>query len=73
MSISTRKLERYFPELEKLIKRRHQIVHDADLKEQSFKGVQKPTPIDYAQVKKWYNTSTGFTSALMAELFNTKT
>jgi len=73
MSISTKRIEQYFPELEKMIKRRHQIVHNADLMERPFKGVQKPSSIDYAQVKKWINTLTGFTSSLMAELINTKT
>jgi hypothetical protein len=52
----------YFPDLEQMISRRHQIVHTADLEWVS--GESRPVPIDSEEVVKWMVSSAAFVADL---------
>lgn len=58
--------EIYFPVLDRLIKRRHQIVHRADLP-----GiVERPEIIELAELKLWLSATQGFSMDLVSSVFS---
>jgi hypothetical protein len=60
-------VEKFYPSLEKLMDRRHQIVHKGDLKQPlKREGERDPEPIDLSQVKEWQDTVLNFVSAVAA-------
>ena len=66
LEIEVVKLEEYFPELNRLMARRHQIVHQMD-RTNEFDPLTVPlSPIDVISVSRWKLTLEEFASALFA-------
>jgi hypothetical protein len=56
----------YYPQLSKLMARRHQIVHRADLNDEAGDGSRPTTPIAASVVTEWNSTVERFISAVVA-------
>jgi hypothetical protein len=58
----------HFPALDKLIRRRHQIVHRADLSDENPEIPDHVRPISLEQVNEWKNAVKELTTELMAHI-----
>jgi hypothetical protein len=65
--VSKNEVKNLYPSLRKLMARRHQIVHNGDLKGTvNHGGERDPEPIKASEVKEWCETIIQFTSAVAA-------
>lgn len=62
------KVEKYFPEMEAAMQRRHAIVHQADRQNKAGKGFGKTQPIDEVLVESWISAVRRFCRRVVKEL-----
>lgn len=68
LSIETSRLSEFYPSLEKMISRRHNIVHRGDRSERPGKGKQYANSIRLSDVEKWASQSNLFLERVFISL-----
>jgi hypothetical protein len=69
IGISVTEVNETFPQLEKMMSRRHQIVHRADRTETKGKGKQYAKSIRAAEVEKWIDATRVFMSRVLYQIY----
>jgi hypothetical protein len=59
---------RFFPELDKMMKRRHQIVHRADCVSETGRGRHQARSLSVTEVEKWISVVSNFQGAVLYQL-----
>jgi hypothetical protein len=67
--VNTARIERYLPEIQQLMKRRHQIVHRADRLEATAKGKPLAQAIRVDAVEAWAVTVGNLVKVVLADLY----
>jgi hypothetical protein len=73
IGVDVSQVSSFFPKLDKMISRRHQIVHRADRVEVQGKGKQYAQSIRPADVKQWINATELFMYSVLGEIYLTET
>ena len=68
LGIDIAKVNARFPDLGKMMERRHQIVHRADCTEEAGKGKHRTHSLRAALVEKWITATTDFMSSVVKQL-----
>ena len=68
LELDVSQVEAYFSELDKLMSRRHQIVHRADRNETPGRGKQRARSINAKQVENWIWTTNEFFGQILSQV-----
>lgn len=68
LGVDVEPCRRFFPELDKMMARRHQIVHRADCTSETGKGRHQARSLAVTTVEKWINVVSSFQGAVLYQL-----
>lgn len=68
LELDVEPMRRFFPELDKMMARRHQIVHRADCSAETGKGRHRARSLRVSTVEKWINAVFNFHGAVLYQL-----